>query len=193
MIHGLFILAPLFNAGPTFTAASTCAGSSRYPARRGRRHSSSAALSSLLASTQPSASTTGPHRALPCTQTPHTTPATHIHLHSRAHCPNTARRFILTDRNIFGAYARIYPDLTSGLGVWRHPDTWRDKEGEGASRLSQKKREEIRGYLIDPGTRNPAKLNAEKIMGLQLMYAGRGPELMAISEHLRVRMMMRNY
>ena len=64
--------------------------------------------------------------------------------------------------------------------MWRHPDTWRDKEGEVASRLSQKKREEIRGYLIDPGTSNPAKLNAEKIMGLQLMYAGRGPQLMAI-------------
>ena len=108
-----------------------------------------------------------------------TTPATHIHLHSRAHCPNTARRFILTDRNIFGAYARIYPDLTSGLGVWSHPDTrgWGD---EGASRLSMKKCAEIRSYLIDPGTSNPAKLNAEKIMGLQLMYAGRGLKLMAI-------------
>ena len=57
--------------------------------------------------------------------------------------------------------------------MWSHPDTrgWGD---EGASRLSKKKRAEIRSYLIDPGTSNPAKLNAEKIMGLQLMYAGRG-------------------
>ena len=102
----------------------------------------------------------------------------YIHLYSRIYTP-TARRFILTDRNIFGAYARIYPDLTSGLGVWSHPDTrgWGD---EGASRLSKKKRAEIRSYLIDPGTSNPAKLNAEKIMGLQLMYAGRGLKLMAI-------------